>query len=346
MKIVIAAGGTGGHIYPGIAVAEEFISSDNTNKVLFISGRTPLEKRLIEKEKLKGISIHVKGLERKVSLKAIWAPFISFLGFIESLILLAVYKPKAVVLTGGYVSLPVALAAKILRIKSILLEQNVLPGFTSRLLSRFVDHIVLSFAESKEYIKGDVLGNPVRKRILNGKKTIRDVKNILIIGGSQGALSINRAICSKLDQFVGKNISITHLLGDRDYTDLTSKIELRKYPFYHPISYMYNIEEGLMASDLVVSRAGATAIAEFLVLGIPSILIPFPYAAERHQDLNARVLKDAGAACVLLDSDLSGLTDLMLELIGNNEKLDSMSKAALALSKPNAAKEIVKLIYD
>ncbi len=346
MKIIIAAGGTGGHIYPGIAVAEDFVSRDNCNKVLFLSGRNPLEKRLIENEKFKMLPIDVRGLERKISFKAASAPFISFLGFIESLVILSIYKPKAVILTGGYVSLPVALAAKILRIKSVLLEQNVLPGFTARLLAKLVDKVILSFSESKEYINGLVLGNPVRKRILNNKKTKSDTKNILIIGGSQGALSINREICSNLDKFIGKNIKITHLLGDRDYKSLTSNLELRRYPFYHPIAYMYNVEEGLRASDLVVSRAGATAIAEFLVMGIPSILIPFPYATERHQDYNAKVLKDSGASLVLPDSDLSGLSDLMIELVCEPEKLEEMSRAALALSKPSAAKEIVDLILE
>src|SRR3989339_1000790 len=167
MKIVIAAGGTGGHIYPGIAIAEEFLSRNPQNQILFIGSHDGLEKNLVTKEGYKIKLIFARGILRKLSYKAVSAPFLTFFGFFQSLYYLTLFGPKAVVLTGGYVSFPVACAAKLLGIKTVLHEQNVLPGFVNRMLSKIVNITTVSFEETLRYIKGFVVGNPVRRRIIN-----------------------------------------------------------------------------------------------------------------------------------------------------------------------------------
>lgn len=341
MKIAIAAGGTGGHIYPGIAIAEELKSRDPSNSIVFIGSHYGLEKTLVPKEGFDIKLIHAKGIARTISFKALSAPFIAIAGFIESLIFLSTYKPQCVIVTGGYVSFPVAIAAKWLGIKIYLHEQNVLPGFSVKIISKIASKIILSFEESLEYMEGIVLGNPVRKRIKAIKRKEMVGKQVLVVGGSQGARSINQAIIDNMETFKKSGIEIFHIIGDRDFKTF---IVVDK-PFYHPISYMYNIEDALAKADLVVSRAGATAISEFLCLGIPSILIPFPYAAENHQELNAKVVESSGASKCLLDDQLEKLPDMIIDMVSNKELLQKMGGEALKSSHPNAAKDIVDLIY-
>lgn len=341
MRIAIAAGGTGGHIYPGIAIAEELKDKDPKNSIVFIGSYYGLEKTLIPKEGYRIKLIHAKGIVRTISFKALSALFISIAGFIESLIFLSTFKPQCVIVTGGYVSFPVAIAAKLLGIKIYLHEQNVLPGFTARIISRFADKIILSFEESLKYMEGVVLGNPVRKRIRQIKRQEPIGRHVLIVGGSQGARSINKTVFSNIGKFRDAGVEVFHIIGDRDYKALNASDN----PFYHPISYMYNMEEALAKVDMVVSRAGATAIAEFLSVGLPSILVPFPYAAENHQELNAKAIEGHGAAKCLLDGELAKLPDMIIGLVSNKEMLRQMGELARNICRQDAAKDITDLIY-
>lgn len=344
MKLIIAAGGTGGHIYPGIAIAEEFLKRNPENKILFIGSYDGLEKDLVPKEGFRIRLIFARGLLRKISWKSISAPFITFIGFIQTLFFFLFNRPDYLILTGGYVSFPVAISAKILGIKLLLCEQNVLPGFVNRVLSKIVNVTILSFEESLQFIKGEVLGNPVRKRIREAPKWKSSKKRILIMGGSQGALRLNQEVIENLFKFKDSNIDIIHLVGARDYSAMIDRKSFSGYPFYYPISYLYNVEKELCKADLVVSRAGATAIAEFLILGIPSILIPFPYSAEGHQDFNADVIEKHGAGIALKEKYIEKLSDIITGIIKDETRLFEMSKAALNLAKPNAAKEIVDIV--
>jgi len=320
---VIAAGGTGGHIYPGIALAEEIKIRDSKNEVIFIGGSKGIEKKLI-----------------KFPLRMIRKPLL--FGLFDSLKILWEVKPDRVIATGGYISAAVVLAAKILKIPILLHEQNVLPGRANRICSRFADVTVLSFSESLKYLKGVVLGNPVRRRILDFYKKKNGRFTVFIFGGSQGSKNINTAIVSLLDRFSKMDMDIVHVAGERDYASLPKE----EVSFYKMLPYMYNIEEGFADADLVVSRAGATAISEILACGKPSILIPFPYAAENHQELNARAVKAFGAAEILHDNELEKLPDLIGELKADPSRLKKMGEAALAHSSPDAAEKILDLIYE
>lgn len=346
MKTVIAAGGTGGHIYPGIALAEELLSRDKDNKVLFLGSREGLESELIPKEGYPIEFIRARGLLRKLSYKAISAPFVSFLGFFDSLKILKGYRPDVLISTGGYVSLPACLAAYTLRIPILIHEENSIPGVVNRICSRLARWRTLSFKETAQYMQGVLTGNPVRRRILKVKRVFGQRTRVLVLGGSQGALSINRAVPEMLEEFKALGLELHHITGERDYRSIAKEGYPVKYPFYHLSPYMYNIEEGLASSDLVVSRAGATAISEILALGLPSVLVPFPYSAEDHQRINAEILSRQGAAVVLENSRLKELPGVIKELIGDRQRLKDMGKAAQDLAKREAAKKIVDLIYE
>ena len=339
MRIIICAGGTGGHIYPGIAIAEEIRSRDPNGQIAFIGSREGLEGELIKREGFEIKLISARGLLRKLSYKAISAPFVSLLGFFQSLSILNTFKPQIVVVTGGYVSFPVIAAAKVLNLPILFHEQNVLPGFTARFWSRFVKILTISFPETQKYLNGTVTGNPVRQRILKIHRRSAERPTVLVLGGSQGARSLNRAVLSQITEF--KDLRVIHVIGERDYKILNPPA----YPFYQSLPYMYNIEEGLAVADLVVSRAGATAISEILAVGLPSILIPFPYSAEGHQDLNAQVLKTAGAAIILPDSELDKLAVTINSLLKDKARLENMGAAARKLARRDAASKIVDLIY-
>lgn len=346
MKVAIVAGGTGGHIYPGIALAEEIKLRDKNNKVLFIGSREGLESNLVQKEGFNIEFIRARGLLRKLSYKALSAPFVTFFGIFDALNILKRFKPNILISTGGYVSLPAVLAAYFLKIPVLIHEENSIPGFVNRMCSRLARWVTLSFKETQFYLKGIVTGNPVRRRILEVKRKKTGKPGILVLGGSQGARSINLAIPKMLDKIKELNLDVMHITGEKDYDLVLHSQNISLYPFYHLRPYMYNIEEGLASADLVVSRAGACAISEILALGIPSILIPFPYSAEGHQKANAGILEAHAAAMVLDNSQLCKLPDLLKELFADRKKLESMSKAAKDLSKRDAAKRVVDLIYE
>lgn len=351
MKIVIVSGGTGGHIYPGIAIAEELRARDQKAELLFIGSSEGLEKELVPRAGFNIKLIKARALPRKLSYKAISAPFVSAVGFFQALALIIAFKPQALISTGGYASLTSVVAARLLSVPVYIHEQNVFPGITNRLCFRFANKIFLSFQESLAFHAGIVVGNPIRKEILAiNKEAARKSlsipggkKVVLIMGGSQGARTINQTIIKSLAKIDGNKWEIIHLIGKRDYAPMT--INLANYPFYRPVDYLYNVGEAIAASDLVVSRAGATAIAEFTAGGVPMILVPFPFSAEGHQDLNAAVAAKAGAGIVIKNDNF--VPEVFIETLKEMEnKLNQMGQAAKSLAKPAAARKIVDIILS
>ena len=360
MKIVIAGGGTGGHIYPGIAIAQELQRVDIKNQILFIGSEEGIERILIPKERLSIVTIKSRGMLRKLSYKAISSPFMLMIGFMQSLKILVKFRPDIVVVTGGYVSLPVAFAAFCLRMPVILHEENVKPGMSARIIKWMASAVTVSFETTRRYFKFKrkvhCFGNPVRREIID---TLRGVaiqnlglkqsdRVVLIFGGSQGARSINNIVKDMLPLVAGLNLMVIHISGERDYEQLNKQELGRIYPFYKLVPYMYNIADGLAAADLVVSRAGATAISEIAVRGIPSILVPFPFSSGGHQDLNAKVMADAGASRIIWNKDLNAsvLTEEIKQILNNKEICEFMGRSARNIGRIDAAKEIVMLMYD
>lgn len=351
MKIAIVSGGTGGHIYPGIAIAQEIKRRDPGASILFIGSEEGLENELIPREEYPIKLIKSRALLRKLSYKAISAPFVSAIGFFQSIWILKFFSPKFLISTGGYASLPAVLAARLLRIPILLHEQNVLPGAVNRISQRFAKKIFLSFRESLKYMKGEVVGNPVRREIIEAEReTARknlnlspDQKVILVMGGSQGSKKINETVLSSLER-LPSDVKILHIIGNRDFGWVKRYLEGKKMENYQALPYLHAMADTLAACDLVVSRAGATAIAEFLVRGLPMILIPFPYAAEDHQRLNAQIIAECGGALIIDDNDLT--PEKFISIITDSSlNYGKMKESARKLAKPNAAERIVESIY-
>jgi UDP-N-acetylglucosamine--N-acetylmuramyl-(pentapeptide) pyrophosphoryl-undecaprenol N-acetylglucosamine transferase len=350
MKIVIVAGGTGGHIYPGIAVAQAIHQRDPAAEILFVGSEEGLEKDLVGRAGFQIKLIRSRALLRKISYQAISAPFVSLIGFFQAVTLLWQFKPAKVLSTGGYASLPVVVAARLLAIPVFLHEQNVLPGVVNRLTRRLATHCFLTFAESEKYLTGEVTGNPVRRQIIfadrnsaRRKFNLQDEKMVLVFGGSQGAQHLNQTIVEALNDRP-KNIRIFHIAGKRDYNWVREATQGKGNGGYQLFNYVYDMADLLAAADVVVSRAGATAIAEFLVRGLPMILIPFPYAAEDHQRLNAAVMVSLGAAKMINDQELNKTSFwLNLNLVIKDYAL--IAKAAKSNCRLDAAERIVEKLY-
>ncbi len=351
MKIAIVAGGTGGHIYPGLAIAEEFKRRTGSHDILFIGSREGLEKDLVPQAGFKVRLISSRALPRRLSLKSFTAPFIVLWGFFQALSLLRSYRPQVLISTGGYASLPSIIAAWFLRVPIYVHEQNVLPGMANRFSFRFARKALLSFERSLDFVSGVVVGNPVRRAILAAdRETARrrsgyapSDRVFLVMGGSQGARRINQSVAAALPLIRAAGTRIIHLVGRRDRPMVDQIIGSAKYGFYRRADYLYDMADALAAADIAISRAGATAIAEFMARGIPMVLVPYPFSAEGHQDLNAQVIADAGAGIVVRDSDFDPQKFIQL-LKGEGLDLVRMGKNALKLARPQAAEEIVNAI--
>jgi UDP-N-acetylglucosamine--N-acetylmuramyl-(pentapeptide) pyrophosphoryl-undecaprenol N-acetylglucosamine transferase len=357
MRILITGGGTGGHIYPALTVAQRL--REEQHKVLFVGAERALDREVVEREGFEFKSIEVLPLERRFSLSIVKFIVTFVIGFCQSFPILLGFRPHLVVGTGGYSSAPLAAASYLLRIPLLIHEQNLYPGLTNRLLGRLVEEIDVTFSESKKYLpekKIKLTGNPIRKEILNidRERAIKNLKlesgkfNLLVFGGSRGARAINRCLAQILkDGFLeGENIQIILLTGFGDFEYLTqaaraSKLSLFIRPFFHNMADLYG------ASDLVVSRAGATTLAELTACGLPAILIPYPYAARGHQEQNAYFFAREGAAMVILEKELTHkkLADNILRLMNDRAQLEKMREKSSSLGNPQATERIVESIY-
>jgi UDP-N-acetylglucosamine--N-acetylmuramyl-(pentapeptide) pyrophosphoryl-undecaprenol N-acetylglucosamine transferase len=275
------------------------------------------------------------------------------------------FKPDAVIGTGGYVCGPVLMAASMLGIPTLIQEQNVVPGITNKILAKFVTRIAAGTPEAARHFpagKVTCTGNPIRKEVLtaNREDGARAFgfdpakKTVLISGGSRGARSINNAMVDVLVEAAKqREVQYLHVTGKLDYEDIIGNlaekgVNLAETPNIKVEPYLYNMPQAMAMADLVVYRAGATGLAELTARGIPAILIPYPYAAENHQEHNARALEAAGAAKVILNRELKSdiLQSTLQELLADDAKLASMAAASKSLGKPQAAEDIAQMVID
>ncbi len=354
----MVGGGTGGHVYPAIAIAEAIQDRFLDSQLLFIGSEGGIEEKIVPEARFSLVTIKARGMLRKISYKAITSPFFAVAGFFASLRILRTFDPDIIVATGGFVSLPVVMAAFFLRIPVILHEGNAIPGLSTRICKWFASCVTIAFESQRKYFrwrKVYCIGGPVRREITKTVKGIaiqnmglhQDQKIILVLGGSQGARSINKVIIDVIPDLAKLNVQLIHVCGERDYGWVKEAVK-EDHQFYHLLPYMYNIWDGLAASDLVVSRAGATVISEIIARQIPSILIPFPYSAEGHQDRNANILKEAGASIVIKDGDLNKevLLREINRILKDRELYDRMRAANATIGKPDAAYEFVNIIAN
>jgi len=358
LNIVVTGGGTGGHVYPGLVVAQAL----KLHRVVYVGSKRGLEKKVTETYNIPFRAIISRPLVGQGILKKVIGLLFMGIGFLQSFWFFLWFRPRVVLGTGGYVSSPVLLAAVALRIPSLLLEQNVLPGRTTRLLSRFVSRVLVSFGESKRFLPRAeirVTGNPVRQEIggmskEEGCKKLglsSEIPVIGVMGASQGARAINQALLQALPRMRDKAWQIVHLTGQTHYAMVLeeSKKSLSGAILrYLPLPFLEEMAFFYAASDLIVARAGATSMAEIMLAGKPSILIPYPHAADNHQEMNARWLEERGGSILLLETALSAgsLIQEVERLITNPAKRIEMGETAKKAAPPNPLQSILANIED
>lgn len=355
LRVVLAGGGTGGHLYPALAVADRL--REEGGEVLFVGTRRGLGARVVPERGYRISFVRARGLTGGVP-GAVRAVVESAVGLVQSLALLARRRPDLVVGTGGYVCAPVVLAATLLGIPSILLEQNAIAGKATKFLSRFARRVCLSFPGSEAGLPPDrveVTGNPVRSEIVvREREAARQALGVppgqpcvLVSGASQGAASLNRGVLRALPSWREREWTVIHLTGPTHLDE----VQTRSAPHregarldYRPLGYTDDMAGALAAADLVVCRAGATTLAEVTARGLPSVLVPYPFAAERHQDHNARVLAEGGAAVVVADEAVEErLGALVEDLLARPQDRERMALASRELGRPGAAERVVEV---
>jgi UDP-N-acetylglucosamine--N-acetylmuramyl-(pentapeptide) pyrophosphoryl-undecaprenol N-acetylglucosamine transferase len=357
MKVIIAGGGTGGHLYPGIAVAGEFRSRDSSSDIVFVGTEHGIEAKVIPREGYQIRFLKAEGIVGKSFFKKIRALFIFVFSIRNSFKILRSVKPDIVIGVGGYASVGMALAAYLKGIPTMILEQNSVPGAANKFLGRFADAIAVTYQESvSAFPKHNtyLTGNPVRKQILrrdeNEAYSVFPLEKgrftIFVFGGSSGARSINNAVVEALNYLLDlrQNIQFLHQTGEKDYE--TVRDAYRRLGFNGiVVPFIYQMSEAYTISDMIVCRAGATTLSEITAIGKPALLIPYPYAAANHQEYNARKLEDMGAVKMILDRELKGeiLADALRRLYADEQMRKDMQKAALAFGRTDAAEKIVDI---
>ncbi|MCX7833225.1 MAG: undecaprenyldiphospho-muramoylpentapeptide beta-N-acetylglucosaminyltransferase [Ignavibacteria bacterium] len=352
MKVIMAGGGTGGHIFPAIAIAGALRDINPNADILFIGAKGKLDEQVVPKYNYKLETIEIYGFNKREVLKTLILPFKFFSAVAKCKKIMRYFTPDIVVATGGFVSAPVIYSAIKLNTPFILQEGNAFPGKVTRYFSDKAKKVIINFEDTIRYLKANNniirIAHPVRnynRRIdkIDIVKKIGinpDYKTLFIFGGSQGSRSINNAIIKNLDDLYNLRINIIWQTGKIDYENLKKVVQnyndrIKIYDFID------NINEIYIVSDLVLCRAGITSVMELSLFGKPSILVPYPYAAENHQEKNAKVLERENACIVLKDEDLTNkLFSIIKNLIMDEKRLYDMSLNAKKIADEDAAKKI------
>jgi UDP-N-acetylglucosamine--N-acetylmuramyl-(pentapeptide) pyrophosphoryl-undecaprenol N-acetylglucosamine transferase len=352
MRVLIAAGGTGGHIYPGIAVAQEIMRRDVDSKVRFVGTARGLETRLVPQAGFELSLIDSAGLKNVSRMAQMRGLVLLPKSFLAALSLIRAVRPDVVVGAGGYVSGPVVLMAALTNRRTLVMESNALPGWTNRRLARFVDRAAVSFEQALPFFrgKGVVTGNPVRREFFEIPRKRREPGrfSLLIFGGSQGARAINEGMIASLLSLASLKtmLRIKHQTGAADFEKVKNAYANAGWSEQVDVrSYIDNMMADFETADLVICRAGATTTAELIAAGKASIMIPFPFAADDHQRKNAEALATAGASRMILQRDLSGeRLAKEIRVLMDSEELSRMEEASRKLAHGDAAAGVVDLL--
>ena len=354
MRVLIAAGGTGGHIYPGIAVAKEVLRRDADAAVRFVGTARGLENKLVPQAGFELSLIDSAGLKNVGAIARARGLLVLPKSLREARQVIRAFRPDVVIGAGGYVSGPVVLTAALMKLPTLVMESNALPGWTNRVLARFVDKAAVSFDAALPFFRGKavVTGNPVRREFFEIPERKRDPSgtfSVLVFGGSQGARAINQAMIAALPSLesLRDRLRITHQTGQADFETVKSGYEQAgRHEGVWVTKYIENMVTAFADADLVVCRAGATTTAELIAAGKASVMVPFPLAADDHQRKNAEALERAGAGRMILQQDLSGerLAQEITTLVLEPKRLAAMEHAARGLARGDAAAAVVELI--
>lgn len=363
MKVIIAAAGTGGHINPALAIANKIKQEEKNSEIIFVGTDRGLENDLVPRAGYELKKIDAYGFNRQISIDNVKKMYKTFKSIGQAKKIIEDFKPDIMIGTGGYICLPVGIAASKYNVPIVLHESNAFPGVAIKMLAKKASAILVGFEDAKERIKNAqnvvVVGNPSKVKKLNfTKKQKEEIINrigltdlskpiVLVFGGSQGAQKINESFINIISKKLNKDYQIIWATGPNQYDMIKTKLQslnisINNIPNVKILPYIYNMEEVMNCVDLVVSRSGAMTITEISIVGKPSIFIPFPYATENHQEYNAKVLEKVGAAKIILDAKLDDniLNSTINEIISDKEKMCRMSENAHAVEIKNVEDKI------
>jgi len=355
MRVIIAAGGTGGHLYPGVALAREFARLEPGSEAIFVGTVRGLETKVVPREGFELITITAQGVMGRGVWGAVQGLAAVPVGLLQCLAICRRRRPDLAIGLGGYTSPPLVLAAFLLGVKRAILEPNVHPGVANRVLSPFANLVFVSFADTAPFFapeKTRIVGTPIRQEFLASETETRSGEGkrghtLLVLGGSQGARSVNRAMVAALPRLLADHptLRVIHQTGERDYEEVVAAYRNAGPPpaQVEVVPFLFDVPRAFRQADLIVSRSGATTVAEITACGKPSLLIPFPHAIHGHQERNARILEQARAATVILDAGLTGelLAAAITALLADPGRLGEMGRRSKALGRADSAERIV-----
>ncbi|WP_196599471.1 undecaprenyldiphospho-muramoylpentapeptide beta-N-acetylglucosaminyltransferase [Pectinatus frisingensis] len=365
MRFIFSGGGTGGHIYPAITLIDNIKQRHPSAQILYVGTKNGLEADIIPKEDIPFVTINIEGFARRATIKNLAVAAKALWSLCKAYRIIKKFNPDAVIGTGGYVSGPILLTAALLKIPTLVQDQNAIPGITNKILAKFVTKIACGYESACQHFptaKTVLTGNPIRHSVLEYSRCAaakalqldENKKTILVTGGSRGARRINEAMVSVYKYFINDpSVQFLHITGKTEYDRVIQNLKKNNIDiktanniFIKP--YLYNMPKALAAADIAVSRAGAIGLSEITACGIPSILIPYPYAAENHQEFNAQALVKHDAAVMILNSELTGkrLLNELQKLLASPKHLTAMSVNSKAMGHPEAAKTIVDIIFS
>lgn len=361
LKYFITGGGTGGHIYPALAVFEELLKLNTTGEIYYVGNKKNLEFGIIRSKNYKFLNVDVEGMPRKAAPRFfVWGVKL-LIAILKSCFYILKYRPDAIFGTGGYVSAPTIMAGKLLRVPYVMHDCDAKPGLVTRKLASGAKSISLAFEDAKKFIPNKniyINGNPIRKEFQTitrekalEKLKLQDKLTICIMGGSQGAKSINNAAVKILQLLSKEDFQVIFQTGKRHYLQVSEEL-LKIYPNYKKdknlivAPYFDDMISVLKASDIAVSRSGSLSLSEICASGVASILIPYPYAAADHQRINAKYMKTRGASLYLEDSETTPekLYEFLSELTHHEEQLKKLQHNASKLAKFDGVEKIIEQI--
>lgn len=359
MKVLLSGGGTGGHVYPAIAIANKIKENHPEAEILFVGTANGIESEIVPKNGYEIKTITVQGFRRKIDLENIKRVIKLGKGLIQARKIVKKFNPDIVIGTGGYVSGPVLFCAASKKVVTVVHEQNSFPGITNKILSKRVTKVMTSFEDAEKRFSQNVrnkityVGNPIRQELLSvskegAKEAIgipKDAKMVLCYGGSGGFDAINNSMVPLISEMIEKDIAFIFATGKGYYEEVCKELEgVEMKEYQRVLPYLDDMTNALAAADLVIGSAGATSLSEITALGKASIIVPKGYTAENHQEYNARSVEQAGAGVCILESEINSeiLSEKVFEILGDDEKLKVMEKCSYSIGKRDA----VDKIYD
>ncbi len=354
---MVAGGGTGGHLFPALAIADEINRLQPKSRFLFLGTKGKIEARVVPERGYPFRTIWISGFHRRLTFDNLLFPFKVLVSLVQSLFVIRQFRPDVIIGTGGYVCGPILFVGSLLGIPTAIHESNSYPGVTTRLLAGRATKIFIGFDEARRWLRRTdhvvFVGTPTREILGTTPKDearkffhiADDKKTLLVVGGSLGAASINDAVLESLQGLMAAGIQLVWQTGRNDYERVRNIIGDTQIGWLGP--FIDRMEYAFGAADLIVCRAGATTIAEVTRVGKPAVVIPYPFAAGDHQTHNAKSLTDAGAAVMIPDKEVrQSLKETVLQLLNDRQRLMAMSEASLRLGRPGAAREIAETVLD